>query len=146
MNEEVFESVVGRLPVYVCTDAVLDSKAWERRACGCGRVYPALVPRSQSSLNRCDDGVHGKVITDLSDIDMILLDAFEDEYEKEILQVQCQSGEKRSCYVYVYREIESWVTDQPWSYDSFVAEHLEDYLEGCRRFRQEMMEDHPETN
>ena len=136
MSEEVFEAVVGRPPRYVCTDAVLESGAWERRACGDGRVYPALVPRPPAT----PAGVRGRVITGLGDEDMLLLDAFEDEYAKEVLDVRLRNGDARACYVYVYPKIEPWVTDRAWSYEAFRRDHLADYLAGCRRFRAEMLE------
>ena len=65
--------------------AVLRGNKWIRRACGNGRVYPALVPNEDEDLS--DDSrsgvvVEGKVITGLTERDMLFLDAFEDEYYK----------------------------------------------------------------
>lgn len=147
MSPDVFEAVIGRKPTYACTKAVLRSEEYTRCACTDGRVYPALVPVRRDSSTTSTAPVHGRVITGLSARDHIILDAFEDEYEKVLLHVTCFDEDgtaattTRACLTYVYRRVEPWCTDSPWNYDEFVRLHLDAYLEGCAEFKLEIEEE-----
>lgn len=114
---EVLHVLLGRVPDL--SPAV--THGW-RVAALPGRVYPGLVPAP-------DGRASGRVVSGLSADEMVLLDAYEDtDYRLATIPLADGTG----CPTYVWLR---GVLAADWTPAAFAAEHLDAYLDLCRRWR-----------
>ena len=95
-----------------------------QRLCVAGASYPGLIASAGSAV----DGV---VYFDVSTSDMQRLDLFEgDEYERIMVEVELENGEKTSCQTFLFKEaFRRRLTNVEWSYEEFLKSGLQEFLE-----------------
>ncbi|KAL6888650.1 hypothetical protein ACP4OV_009676 [Aristida adscensionis] len=128
MAEEVLRVLLGRAPP--ASPALLPD---HRRFSIRGRVYPAILPARGAA-------VHGKVFRGVTDRELHVFDAFEDEeYARKTLEVSItDTSEKLPAYAYI------WVNEADpdlygeWDFEEWRKVHLDDYLEMTREFMEEL--------
>mmetsp|Transcript_28040 Transcript_28040/g.61366 ORF Transcript_28040/g.61366 Transcript_28040/m.61366 type:complete len:158 (+) Transcript_28040:77-550(+) len=129
---EVLHALLGRVP----KQSKASLSGYKRYSIK-QRPYPGIIRDS-------DSVVLGEVLHDLTREDQDILDEFEDirsgYYAKTAASVVLQeSQETFNTEVYVYCSQSDLYGD--WSYESFREEHLEDYVEMCKQFKQVYLED-----
>lgn len=102
-----------------------------------GRTYPAAVPFPEAKLL-------GKVLYDLTDEELAVLDAFEDiDYTKELVEPVLQVDEKQAganlksrlqAIVYVWANVKDDNLYGEWDCEEFREKYLEEYVEMCKEF------------
>ncbi len=125
--DEVMAALVGRTPT-----SVPATLAAHRRGILAGRIYPGIVPDPQSEVS-------GRVYFDLDEAALDILDWFEaDEYERLLVAADCADGRRTNAFAYIVcAEYAELVTDVPWNLAEFRRLHLDDYVRGCKRLRDE---------
>ncbi|CAM6091294.1 unnamed protein product [Calypogeia fissa] len=105
-----------------------------------GQVYPAVLPVKGSE-------VIGKVLFDLTDKELEVLDEFEDvDYFKKTveptlldtkeLNISIASPLKANMYVWANSQDKNLYGD--WDYENWRTEHLEEYTKMCARFMDDL--------
>lgn len=128
---DVMEAVTGRR--FAGCEAVLEGFARELLA---ERPYPGLAPRPGArTTGVLYDGLDVRAFE--------LLDLFEDDfYARRALDVSGDDGRVVRAEVYVVEETHvSLLTGAPWSRTRFAARHLPGFLEGCRSFHVQALEE-----
>lgn len=102
-----------------------------------GRLYPAAIPFPE-------DKVYGKVLFDLTDQELAVLDEFEDiEYIKEIVEpvltghgkeVETGPSSALQAYMYVWADVKDENLQGEWDYEDFRGKYLDDYVKMCLKF------------
>lgn len=115
--DAVLKALLGRIPERAPTSA-----PGYRAAALSGRVYPGIVARA------FDGSAPGVLLTDFSDKEWEILDAFEDE-RYELREVTLSSGVRRWAYVWQGEE----VREDDWDAEDFLARHLTEYAAHCAR-------------
>ncbi|WP_218638898.1 gamma-glutamylcyclotransferase family protein [Streptomyces acidiscabies] len=115
--DAVLKALLGRIPAGTPVSA-----PGYRAAALESRVYPGLVARAFG------DPVPGVVLTDLSDSEWGILDAFEDE-RYELREVTLSSGMRAWAYVWPGGD----VREDDWDAEVFEARHLTAYSARCAR-------------
>lgn len=116
---------MGRVPQYQEAAA----PGW-RVVCLPNRVYPGLVPGQ--------DEASGKVFTDLTEAEWIILDAFEDP-GYTLAAVQLTTPLETDALTYIWRGEHA---DQSWSNADFHRDELADYLDRCHNWRRRYERSH----
>lgn len=131
-NEQVLQILLKRVPLM--KDAML--KNFQRQSVA-EKPYPGVKPAQ-------DHQVAGKLLCELSDEEMQILDAFEvchqehgAEYVREAVQVHLGNNEIVDTYVYVYGVPYQCNLYGSWDYDQFVQTALEGFLQACKQFDSE---------
>ncbi|KAL6051567.1 putative gamma-glutamylcyclotransferase [Balamuthia mandrillaris] len=153
MASEVVETILGRVPP--THDATLHNF---RRYSIRGRVYPAILPLSRRPPSLVEEGeedqrfsnapthVPGKLITDLSPLELEIFDSFEDdEYVRESVTVRLaaaakqQEEEGREVQTMAYIAANKILPKLygSWDYERWRREELTEYLKMCRSFIQD---------
>ncbi len=114
--DAVLEALIDRIPQGETTSA----PGW-RAASLEGRVYPGLVASP-------DAAAPGLLLTDLSEREWAILDAFEDD-RYDLREVRLTSGGRGLAYVWPDGEVRS----EDWDAEQFKARHLQDYAARCAR-------------
>ena len=114
--DAVLEALIGRIPQRETTSA----PGW-RAASLEGRVYPGLVAAP-------DSVAPGVLLTDLSQREWAILDAFEDD-RYDLREVSLTSGGRGLAYIWPDGEVRS----EDWDAELFKARHLRDYAARCAR-------------
>jgi gamma-glutamylcyclotransferase (GGCT)/AIG2-like uncharacterized protein YtfP len=119
-------------------------------------VFPGMIP-STTTTNPTPK-VNGFLLEDLSDLDRQLLDYFEgDEYSRQTLQAvvkvdtdsdQQEIHEAITVETYIWKPalIDELELDQEWSYETFLRDKLDWYLENTVRPCRHQMEELGMTN
>lgn len=100
-----------------------------------GKKYPGIRQKAGSFVS-------GRIWFDIDSSSMKILDLFEDSlYEKQTLEIVSDSRGLINTYAYVVpKHLEKVLADEPWDPKVFENEHLDQYVEMCRRFRLENIE------
>lgn len=114
--DAVLEALLGRIPERVMASA----PGW-RAASLEGRVYPGLVAAPNSAAP-------GLLLTDLSQREWAILDAFEDD-RYDLREVTLTAGGRGLAYVWPDGE----VRPENWNAEQFQDLHLQDYAARCAR-------------
>uniref|UniRef100_A0A0D6R6Z4 Putative gamma-glutamylcyclotransferase n=1 Tax=Araucaria cunninghamii TaxID=56994 RepID=A0A0D6R6Z4_ARACU len=130
MADEVVNVLLNRVPP--CSPAVLQGY---RRHSIRGRVYPAIVPAENNSVN-------GKVIRDLTDYEMDLFDEFEDvEYVRTLEEVivlgnetQQNGSDQLKAHTYVWADANDENLYGEWNFKEWKDVHMNDFLKMCESF------------
>ncbi|KXZ48720.1 hypothetical protein GPECTOR_25g302 [Gonium pectorale] len=114
MADEVVRLLIKRVPA--SKPAVL--KGYTRYKVK-GQVFPAIVPSK-------DARVEGKVLLDLSDKELHVLDVYEaEEYYRATVTPVLEDGTELTADVYVWKDQYSHnLNPEPWSYDEWREKHL----------------------
>lgn len=115
--DAVLEALLGRIP-----ERATASAPGYRAAALTGRVYPGLVVRPFGG------SAPGVVLTDLSNEEWRILDAFEDE-RYELQEVALSTGKRGWAYVWPGGDIRP----DDWDAEEFQTRHLEEYAARCAR-------------
>ena len=128
MVPEVFQSVTCAIPS--SEQAILNGY---NRYSLIGRVYPAIVLEPKAK-------VLGKLYLGVDSSSMRALCSFEDSVY-EIVKLKAQRMDKNhsieSLSFVLLEEYYEMVSVEPWSLNSFVDDHLDQYLRMCRAWRTE---------
>jgi gamma-glutamylcyclotransferase (GGCT)/AIG2-like uncharacterized protein YtfP len=102
---------------------------FERRALT-GKKYPGLREETKSSVD-------GRLWFDVDEGSLRMLDLFEDPlYERRSVEIMSKSRGLIEARAYVVPpKLERTFAPEPWDKDAFEANHLEQYVSMCRRFR-----------
>lgn len=122
MSPRILHTLLSRVPPR--QDATLPSFA---RFPIRGAVYPAVI-RCESSA------VRGKLLLDLTDAELALLDAYEDPaYERIVAPVQTEEGRTVQARVWARAEGNSddLIAGTEWDFEKFVTEHEKWSVERC---------------
>jgi gamma-glutamylcyclotransferase (GGCT)/AIG2-like uncharacterized protein YtfP len=114
--DAVLEALLGRIPPRTTASA----PGW-RAASLEGRLYPGLV----TSLGGTAAGL---LLTDLSNEEWAILDAFEDN-RYDLRKIDLSSGHQGWAYVWPGGEVRA----ENWDADAFAARHLQQYAARCAR-------------
>lgn len=114
--DAVLHALLGRIP-----ERTADSAHGWRAAALDGRLYPGLVAAPGATAR-------GLLLTDLSDEEWAVLDAFEDD-EYDLREVRLASG--RKSWTYVWADGDGDVQDADWDAAHFAARHLPVYAAHC---------------
>jgi gamma-glutamylcyclotransferase (GGCT)/AIG2-like uncharacterized protein YtfP len=117
-------------------------------------VYPGMIPSTTTTSTTITPKVSGFLLEDLSDLDRQLLDYFEgDQYSRQtiqaVVQADTRSDKKKGqetitveSYIWEPALIDELELDQEWSYETFLTDKLEWYLENivwpCRQQMEEL--------
>ncbi|MEU0427144.1 gamma-glutamylcyclotransferase family protein [Streptomyces canus] len=115
--DEVLKALLGRIP-----EQVPASTPGYRAAALQGRVYPGLV------VCAFGGSAPGLVLTDLSNDEWRILDAFEHE-RYELREVALSTGETGLTYVWPGGDVQ----DEDWDATEFEQRHLAKYAARCAR-------------
>ena len=145
MSPQVLSTLLGRSLRDDEEKAILPARLFgHARHCVKNHVFPATIPASK------DDCVDGLLLPPtLSPTEVNLLDYFEgEEYLRVTVPVQVKNNSDKTstefttvdAQAYLWRDdLVSQLVFQPWSYEDFVSNHLEWYLQHTvRPCRQEM--------
>jgi gamma-glutamylcyclotransferase (GGCT)/AIG2-like uncharacterized protein YtfP len=98
-----------------------------------------------------EDSTLGILLSDITESEWQILDEFEDEYDRTVVQVSAtdkrthdeESNDVVSAFTYVWRGVNNSpaggavVGDGPaWDYDSFAAVHLDKFIANTTRYRE----------
>ncbi len=111
-------------------------------------VFPAIVSaasaesvvQSGAAAPAENVSVQGLLLTGLTEPELDVFDAFEDEdYTKERLTVELKQNaqSKQDAFVYVWKEEAKHLLYDEWDLDHFLATHEEEYLVGVTQFKQQ---------
>ncbi|WOG81316.1 hypothetical protein DCAR_0100462 [Daucus carota subsp. sativus] len=102
------------------------------------RVYPAILPVA-------DKKVTGKVLSEITDPELLVLDAFEDvEYERQTVDVTLSdTSEKLKVFAYVWRNSTDPALYGEWDLEEWKKVHMKDFVKMTMGFAQEL--EHPEA-
>lgn len=114
---DVLKALLGRIP-----QRTPASVPGYRAAALEGRVYPGLV------IHAFGGKASGVVLTDLSNEEWRILDAFEDE-QYDLREVALSTGARGWAYIWPGGEVRA----EDWDADEFQARHLSAYAERCAR-------------
>ncbi|KAI8467059.1 MAG: hypothetical protein J3K34DRAFT_524060 [Monoraphidium minutum] len=131
MADEVLRLLLKRVPP--SKPATL---AGHRRHAIKGQVFPAIVPAE------ADASVRGKVLLQLSDKELNILDVYEsEEYYRTRVAPVLDDGEKVDADVYIWRDAyRDQLQPGEWDYGAFMSNDLAPYLEMTREFMREFFE------
>ncbi|MDX2554752.1 MULTISPECIES: gamma-glutamylcyclotransferase family protein [Streptomyces] len=115
--DDVLKGLLGRIPHRTPASA-----PGYRTAALEGRVYPGLVVRAFGGA------APGVVLTDLSNAEWRILDAFEDE-QYDLRKVALSTGATGWAYVWLGGDVRA----EDWDAAEFEARHLSAYAERCAR-------------
>ena len=122
----VIEAVTGRK--FKSEPAVLENFVRFRIK---NQVYPGIIPKENASID-------GMIYFDLDERSLGFLDAFEDVLYVRTQDVVICNNNKIPAMVYVVdRQHRDLLSDEPWDIESFKRNHLDSYLESCRKFHRE---------
>ncbi|XP_047338507.1 AIG2-like protein D [Impatiens glandulifera] len=98
-----------------------------------GRVYPAIIPVENKQ-------VAGKVLLDLTNRELDILDAFEDfEYERHTVEVSlADKFEKLQTYAYVWANREDPYLYGSWDFEEWTKVHKDDFMKMSSGFMEEL--------
>lgn len=116
--DDVVTTLLDRIPHYLHATA----PGW-RIVCLPQKVYPGLVPGQGEA--------HGKVFTDLTDVEWATLDTFEDP-DYTLTPVRVLTPLETDALTYIWRGEH---VDQSWSTAEFGRKELADYLNRCLSWR-----------
>ncbi|KAL3619078.1 AIG2-like protein D [Castilleja foliolosa] len=105
-----------------------------------GRVYPAIIPAE-------DKKVHGKVLLDITPLELHILDVFEDdEYVRTAVDVFLEdSSEKLRVHTYVWENKTDPDLHGEWDFEEWKLLHMKDFLKMTTEFREEIELPDPKT-
>ncbi|GIL67020.1 hypothetical protein Vafri_20410 [Volvox africanus] len=128
MADEVVKVLIKRVP----TSKPAALKGYTRYQVK-GQVFPAIVPSTAESK------VQGKVLMDLSDKELEVLDVYEsEEYYRATVMPILEDGSEIQADVYVWKDqYRHLLLDEEWSFEQFMREHHDDYLDMTRKFAEE---------
>ncbi|MEU3795775.1 gamma-glutamylcyclotransferase family protein [Streptomyces fructofermentans] len=115
--DAVLTALLGRIPAR----APASAPGW-RAALLEGRVYPGLVVSTLGST------APGALLTDLSNEEWRILDAFEDD-RYELQEVTLSTGDRGWAYIWLDGEVQP----ENWDAAVFEALHLPEYAARCAR-------------
>ncbi|WP_159391237.1 gamma-glutamylcyclotransferase family protein [Streptomyces viridochromogenes] len=115
--DAVLKGLLGRIPARTPVSA----PEW-RAAALAGRVYPGLVAYSHGG------SAPGVLLTDLTDGEWEILDAFEDD-RYELREVVLSTGQRGWTYVWPGGD----VLAEDWGAAAFEVQHLQAYADRCAR-------------
>ncbi|XP_022135077.1 AIG2-like protein D isoform X2 [Momordica charantia] len=97
-----------------------------------GRVYPAIIPVDSKKVS-------GKILFDITDTEMHILDTFEDvEYKRSTVEVSLMdSFEKLLVYAYVWCNEKDPDLYGDWDFEEWKRVHLDAYIEMVNDFMEE---------
>ncbi|GLC34994.1 hypothetical protein PLESTM_000262800 [Pleodorina starrii] len=89
-----------------------------------GQVFPAIVPSTAEAK------VEGKVLLDLSDKELEILDVYEsEEYYRATVAPVLEDGSETKADVYVWKDQYSHALNPvPWSYEEWRSNHLDAWV------------------
>ncbi|XP_068668550.1 uncharacterized protein [Aristolochia californica] len=133
MANEVVQVLLKRVPQ--SSFAILDGY---HRFSIKGRVYPAIVPIENKQ-------VPGKLLLELSDAELEVLDKFEDvEYERHTVEVSLMgSFETLPAQTYVWGNKDDPDLYGDWDYEEWRRVHMEDFLKMTKDFVDELEQPEP---
>ncbi|GIL67019.1 hypothetical protein Vafri_20410 [Volvox africanus] len=119
MADEVVKVLIKRVP----TSKPAALKGYTRYQVK-GQVFPAIVPSTAESK------VQGKVLMDLSDKELEVLDVYEsEEYYRATVMPILEDGSEIQADVYVWKDQYSYALSiQPWSYEEWRSKHLDAWV------------------
>lgn len=131
--EEVVKVLLKRIPQTL--SATLDN--YQRFSIK-ERVYPAILPVE-------DKKVTGKVLSGITDPELLVLDAFEDvEYERRTVDVTLtDTSEKLQVYTYVWCNSTDPDLYGEWDLEEWKKVHMKDFVKMTMGFAEEL--EHPEA-
>lgn len=90
-----------------------------------GQVFPAIIPSEKTAK------VNGKVLLDLSDKELHVLDVYEsEEYYRDTVQPELEDGSIVKADVYVWKDkYRNHLETEPWSYDEWREKHCQAWLD-----------------
>jgi gamma-glutamylcyclotransferase (GGCT)/AIG2-like uncharacterized protein YtfP len=115
--DDVLKALLGRIP-----ERAPASAPGYRAAALEGRVYPGLVVRAFGGA------APGVVLTDLSNEEWRILDAFEDE-RYDLKEVTLSTGARGWAYIWPGGDVRV----EDWDAEKFAAQHLSAYAARCAR-------------
>lgn len=103
-----------------------------------GRIYPGMTALPGADCS-------GRIYYDIDRRTLEVLDAFEDGvYARERIEVEVEGSRSLQAYAYLippdYRDC---LTSTPWKPDEFMSKHLARYLDACKTFHRELLEQSP---
>ncbi|EFJ46914.1 hypothetical protein VOLCADRAFT_105355 [Volvox carteri f. nagariensis] len=131
MADEVVKVLIKRVP----TSKPAALKGYTRYKVK-GQVFPAIVPSTAESK------VEGKVLLDLSDKELEVLDVYEsEEYYRATVMPVLEDGSEIKADVYVWKDqYRQLLLAEDWSFEQFMREHHERYLDMTRKFAEEELQ------
>ncbi|KAG9443290.1 hypothetical protein H6P81_014630 [Aristolochia fimbriata] len=104
------------------------------------RIYPAIIPVENKQ-------VPGKVLLELNDIELKVLDIFEDvEYGRHAVEISLAgSFEKLPAQTYVWNNKDDPDLFGDWDYEEWRQVHMEDFLKMAESFVEELEQPEPKS-
>ncbi|KAK9839182.1 hypothetical protein WJX84_007329 [Apatococcus fuscideae] len=96
-------------------------------------MYPALAKAT------AEDSIEGKVLHGITPHELDVLDEYEDdEYYKDVVEVETSSGRNVHAYVYIWQDHLRHKLSGSWSYEDFREHSMAEYLKIHAPFAEEV--------